>query len=63
MGSRQRYTQLGCVCDSSGLQQEQLCSSGVTILKQDFSVAMETLQDLQASAVGAPKVASWFCSF
>uniref|UniRef100_H3CHK4 Peroxisomal ATPase PEX6 n=1 Tax=Tetraodon nigroviridis TaxID=99883 RepID=H3CHK4_TETNG len=40
----------------SGLHLEELCCSGVTILKQDFSIALETLQDVQASAVGAPKI-------
>lgn len=44
------------VCVSSGGHQEELCSSGVTILNQDFTVALETLQDVQATAVGAPKV-------
>lgn len=46
----------GNVCVSSGGHQEELCSSGVTILNQDFTVALETLQDVQATAVGAPKV-------
>lgn len=44
------------VCVSSGGHQEELCSNGVTILNQDFTVALETLQDVQATAVGAPKV-------
>ncbi|XP_074485873.1 peroxisomal ATPase PEX6 isoform X1 [Sebastes fasciatus] len=39
-----------------GRQEEDLCSSGVTILNQDFSSALETLQDAQSTAIGAPKI-------
>uniref|UniRef100_A0A3P8TL71 Peroxisomal ATPase PEX6 n=1 Tax=Amphiprion percula TaxID=161767 RepID=A0A3P8TL71_AMPPE len=39
-----------------GRQQEDLCSSGVTILNQDFTSALETLQDAQSKAIGAPKI-------
>ncbi|MEQ2284554.1 hypothetical protein AMECASPLE_022927, partial [Ameca splendens] len=39
-----------------GLQEEDLCSSGVTIMNQDFSCALETLQDAQSKAIGAPKI-------
>ncbi|KAM4595637.1 peroxisomal ATPase PEX6 isoform 2-T2 [Fundulus diaphanus] len=39
-----------------GRQQEDLCSSGVTIVNQDFSCALETLQDAQSKAIGAPKI-------
>uniref|UniRef100_A0A8C4HZT8 Peroxisomal ATPase PEX6 n=1 Tax=Dicentrarchus labrax TaxID=13489 RepID=A0A8C4HZT8_DICLA len=39
-----------------GRQEEDLCSSGVTILNQDFTTALETLQDAQSKAIGAPKV-------
>ncbi|XP_042336995.1 peroxisome assembly factor 2-like, partial [Plectropomus leopardus] len=38
-----------------GRRQEDLCSSGVTILNQDFSSALEALQDAQSTAIGAPK--------
>ncbi|KAM9769291.1 peroxisomal ATPase PEX6 isoform 1-T1 [Menidia menidia] len=41
-------------CD--GRSQEDLCSSGVTILNQDFSSALENLQKAQAKAIGAPKI-------
>ncbi|XP_028266070.1 peroxisome assembly factor 2 isoform X2 [Parambassis ranga] len=36
--------------------QEDLCSSGVTVLNQDFTSALETLQDAQSRAIGAPKI-------
>ncbi|KAM6940568.1 peroxisomal ATPase PEX6 [Xenentodon cancila] len=39
-----------------GRPQEDLCYSGVTILNQDFVSALETLQDAQSKAVGAPKI-------
>ncbi|KAM4750262.1 LOW QUALITY PROTEIN: peroxisomal ATPase PEX6 [Anableps anableps] len=39
-----------------GRLQEDLCYSGVTIMNQDFSCALETLQDAQSKAVGAPKI-------
>uniref|UniRef100_UPI003AB0FB17 peroxisomal ATPase PEX6 n=1 Tax=Centroberyx gerrardi TaxID=166262 RepID=UPI003AB0FB17 len=44
-----------------GRQEEDLCSSGVMILNQDFSSALETLQDAQSQAIGAPKIpnVSW----
>ncbi|XP_029706469.1 peroxisome assembly factor 2 isoform X3 [Takifugu rubripes] len=41
---------------SCGGQQKELCNSGVTLLNQDFTVALETLQDVQATAFGAPKI-------
>ncbi|XP_049428068.1 peroxisome assembly factor 2 isoform X1 [Epinephelus fuscoguttatus] len=37
-------------------QEEDLCSSGVTILNQDFTSALETLQDAQSTSIGAPKI-------
>uniref|UniRef100_A0AAX7SJ28 Peroxisomal ATPase PEX6 n=1 Tax=Astatotilapia calliptera TaxID=8154 RepID=A0AAX7SJ28_ASTCA len=37
-------------------QQEDLCSSGVTILNQDFTSALEILQDILSKAIGAPKI-------
>uniref|UniRef100_A0A669DR36 Peroxisomal ATPase PEX6 n=1 Tax=Oreochromis niloticus TaxID=8128 RepID=A0A669DR36_ORENI len=37
-------------------QQEDLCSSGVTILNQDFTSALEILQDTLSKAIGAPKI-------
>ncbi|XP_070778486.1 peroxisomal ATPase PEX6 [Enoplosus armatus] len=40
----------------SGRQEEDLCSSGVTILNQDFTIALETLQEAQSTAIGAPKI-------
>uniref|UniRef100_A0A3Q3G1Z2 Peroxisomal ATPase PEX6 n=1 Tax=Kryptolebias marmoratus TaxID=37003 RepID=A0A3Q3G1Z2_KRYMA len=39
-----------------GQRQEDLCSSGVTILNQDFICALETLQDIHSKAIGAPKI-------
>uniref|UniRef100_A0A3B5LYC1 Peroxisomal ATPase PEX6 n=1 Tax=Xiphophorus couchianus TaxID=32473 RepID=A0A3B5LYC1_9TELE len=39
-----------------GSLQEDLCSSGVTIMKQDFCCALETLQSAQSKAIGAPKI-------
>ncbi|KAI3352687.1 hypothetical protein L3Q82_020153, partial [Scortum barcoo] len=44
------------ISSSGGRQQEDLCSSGVTILNQDFISALETLQDAQSTAIGAPKI-------
>lgn len=46
---------LCCLC-SGGQRQEDLCSSGVTIMNQDFTCALETLQDAHSKAIGAPKV-------
>ncbi|XP_060919889.1 peroxisomal ATPase PEX6 [Labrus mixtus] len=37
-------------------QEADLCSSGVTIMNQDFSSALQTLQDAQSTAIGAPKI-------
>ncbi|XP_045903125.1 peroxisome assembly factor 2 isoform X2 [Micropterus dolomieu] len=39
-----------------GRQEEDLCSSGVTILNQDLTSALKTLQDAQSTAIGAPKI-------
>ncbi|XP_074553060.1 peroxisomal ATPase PEX6 isoform X2 [Halichoeres trimaculatus] len=39
-----------------GRQESDLCSSGVTIMNQDFSSALQTLQDAQSTAIGAPKI-------
>ncbi|CAB1422511.1 unnamed protein product [Pleuronectes platessa] len=39
-----------------GRREEDLCSSGVTVLNQDFTCALETLQDAQSKAIGAPKI-------
>ncbi|XP_072239619.1 peroxisomal ATPase PEX6 isoform X2 [Leuresthes tenuis] len=36
--------------------EEDLCYSGVTILSQDFSSALENLQEAQSKAIGAPKI-------
>uniref|UniRef100_A0A7N6AVW6 Peroxisomal ATPase PEX6 n=1 Tax=Anabas testudineus TaxID=64144 RepID=A0A7N6AVW6_ANATE len=41
---------------SGDRKEEDLCSSGVTILNQDFTSALETLQDAQSKAIGAPKI-------
>lgn len=41
-----------------GQLEEDLCSSGVKVQLQDFLSALETLQDKQAQAVGAPKIPS-----
>lgn len=41
---------------SRGRLQEELCCSGVTIRNQDFIAALQTLQDAQSTAIGAPKV-------
>lgn len=44
-------------CVSSGSrEQEDLCSSGVTVQNLDFTSALEVLQNAQSKAVGAPKV-------
>lgn len=43
---------------SGDRHEEDLCSSGVIILNQDFTSALETLQDAQSKAIGAPKVTS-----
>uniref|UniRef100_A0A3P9Q6L3 Peroxisomal ATPase PEX6 n=1 Tax=Poecilia reticulata TaxID=8081 RepID=A0A3P9Q6L3_POERE len=43
-------------CRSGGQLQEDLCSSGVTIMNQDFCSALETLQSAQSKAIGAPKI-------
>ncbi|XP_024145407.1 peroxisome assembly factor 2 isoform X2 [Oryzias melastigma] len=37
-------------------EQEDLCSSGVTVQNLDFTSALEVLQDAQSKAVGAPKI-------
>uniref|UniRef100_A0A8D3CJC1 Peroxisomal ATPase PEX6 n=1 Tax=Scophthalmus maximus TaxID=52904 RepID=A0A8D3CJC1_SCOMX len=44
------------VHSSGGRPEEDLCSSGVTVLNRDFASALETLQDAQSKAVGAPKI-------
>ncbi|XP_067115756.1 peroxisomal ATPase PEX6 isoform X1 [Osmerus mordax] len=38
--------------------EEDLCACGVTILSQDFTRALETLQDAHSLAIGAPKIPS-----
>ncbi|XP_040892897.1 peroxisome assembly factor 2 isoform X3 [Toxotes jaculatrix] len=38
-----------------GRREEDLCSSGVTVLNQDFTSALDTLQDAQSKSIGAPK--------
>ncbi|XP_060922419.1 peroxisomal ATPase PEX6 [Limanda limanda] len=40
----------------AGRREEDLCSSGVSVLNQDFTCALETLQDAQSNAIGAPKI-------
>ncbi|CAK6982654.1 LOW QUALITY PROTEIN: peroxisomal ATPase PEX6 [Scomber scombrus] len=40
----------------SGSVEEDLCSSGVSVLNQDFISALETLQDAQSKSIGAPKI-------
>ncbi|XP_041641110.1 peroxisome assembly factor 2 [Cheilinus undulatus] len=40
----------------AGRQEADLCSSGVTIMNQDFSSALQTLQDAQSTVIGAPKI-------
>ncbi|KAM7008674.1 LOW QUALITY PROTEIN: peroxisomal ATPase PEX6 [Tautogolabrus adspersus] len=47
-----RRLRLTCV----GRQEADLCSSGVTIMNQDFSSALQTLQDAQSTVIGAPKI-------
>ncbi|KAK2918466.1 peroxisomal ATPase PEX6 isoform X1 [Channa argus] len=39
-----------------GRQEQDLCSSGVMIQNRDFTSALETLQDAQSKAIGAPKI-------
>ncbi|XP_076026813.1 peroxisomal ATPase PEX6 isoform X3 [Genypterus blacodes] len=41
---------------SGGLSEEDLCSSGATVLNQDFTSALQTLQEAQSQAIGAPKI-------
>ncbi|XP_040002914.1 peroxisome assembly factor 2 isoform X2 [Xiphias gladius] len=41
-----------------GRLEEDLCSSGVTVLNRDFTSALETMQDAQSKAIGAPKIPS-----
>uniref|UniRef100_A0A4W6G8J2 Peroxisomal ATPase PEX6 n=1 Tax=Lates calcarifer TaxID=8187 RepID=A0A4W6G8J2_LATCA len=43
-------------CRSGDRQEEDLCASGVTVLNRDFTSALETLQDAQSKAIGAPKI-------
>ncbi|KAK2817557.1 hypothetical protein Q5P01_025748 [Channa striata] len=40
----------------AGGQEEDLCSSGVSVLNRDFTSALEILQDAQSKAIGAPKI-------
>ncbi len=51
-----RHTDTVLLSCSGGRQEADLCSSGVTIRNQDFTSALQTLQDAQSTAVGAPKV-------
>lgn len=51
-----------CSVCSVGRREEDLCSSGVTILNQDFTSALQTLQDAQSKAIGAPKVMNYIYS-
>uniref|UniRef100_A0A6Q2XD70 Peroxisomal ATPase PEX6 n=1 Tax=Esox lucius TaxID=8010 RepID=A0A6Q2XD70_ESOLU len=39
-------------------EEEDLCACGVTVLAQDFTNALETLQDAHSQAIGAPKIPS-----
>uniref|UniRef100_A0A673ZLE7 Peroxisomal ATPase PEX6 n=1 Tax=Salmo trutta TaxID=8032 RepID=A0A673ZLE7_SALTR len=39
-------------------EEEDLCACEVTILVQDFTNALETLQDAHSQAIGAPKISS-----
>ncbi|KAM4603837.1 peroxisomal ATPase PEX6 [Polymixia lowei] len=47
-----------CVCGPGAQQEEELCVSGVSILNQDITLALENLQEAQAHAIGAPKIPS-----
>ncbi|XP_062405100.1 peroxisomal ATPase PEX6 [Sardina pilchardus] len=39
-------------------QEEDLCASGVLLLAEDLSVALDTLQEMHSQALGAPKIPS-----
>ncbi|XP_041960772.1 peroxisome assembly factor 2 isoform X1 [Alosa sapidissima] len=39
-------------------QEEDLCASGVIVQAEDFSVALDTLQEMHSQALGAPKIPS-----
>lgn len=43
---------------ASEQEEEDLCACGVTISSQDFSEALENLQDAHSQAIGAPKIPS-----
>ncbi|XP_023838617.1 peroxisomal ATPase PEX6 [Salvelinus sp. IW2-2015] len=48
-----------CFPEGGSVQEEEdLCACGVTILAQDFTNALETLQDAHSQAIGAPKIPS-----
>ncbi|XP_030627422.1 peroxisome assembly factor 2 [Chanos chanos] len=48
-----------CFPDGVGIQEEEdLCASGVTITAEDFTRAMDTLQEAHSQAIGAPKIPS-----
>ncbi|CAB1344770.1 unnamed protein product [Coregonus sp. 'balchen'] len=48
-----------CFPEGASVQEEEdLCACGVTVLAQDFTNALETLQDAHSQAIGAPKIPS-----
>uniref|UniRef100_A0A673Z4Z2 Peroxisomal ATPase PEX6 n=1 Tax=Salmo trutta TaxID=8032 RepID=A0A673Z4Z2_SALTR len=48
-----------CFPEGASVQEEEdLCACGVTVLSQDFTNALETLQDAHSQAIGAPKIPS-----
>ncbi|KAL1006167.1 hypothetical protein UPYG_G00068760 [Umbra pygmaea] len=48
-----------CFPDGASIQEEEdLCACGVTILAEDFTNALETLQETHAQSIGAPKIPS-----
>uniref|UniRef100_A0A8C7MJT2 Peroxisomal ATPase PEX6 n=1 Tax=Oncorhynchus kisutch TaxID=8019 RepID=A0A8C7MJT2_ONCKI len=46
------------ISGASVQEEEDLCACGVTVLAQDFTNALETLQDAHSQAIGAPKIPS-----
>ncbi len=41
---------------ASDQEEEDLCISGVSVTSEDFSVALNVLQEAHSQAIGAPKV-------
>lgn len=41
---------------ASEQEEEDLCVSGVSVTSEDFSTALDVLQEAHSQAIGAPKV-------